>query len=153
MRSAMIWPNPFETDGKVLIEGAVIDLVLDYQQRGSSTPEAGGIFLGYRRGIHLHIVQATTPQPRDRRMRYRFDRYDQFHQAIASKQWEESDGTVDYVGEWHTHPEVNPSPSSLDISEWGKIHRTRQFPMIFLIVGLAESLWIGLGCNNKIVRL
>lgn len=52
----MIWPNPFETDGKVLIEGAVIDLVLDYQQRGSSTPEAGGIFLGYRRGIHLQGV-------------------------------------------------------------------------------------------------
>lgn len=153
MRSAMIWTNPYEPNGKVLIEGVVIDLISDYQQQGTSTPEAGGIFLGYRRGIHLHVVQATTPQPKDRRTRYRFDRHDQHHQAIATKEWMGSDGTIDYVGEWHTHPQTNPMPSALDISEWGKIHRNREFPMIFLIVGLAETIWVGVGGNNQILRL
>lgn len=148
----MIWSSPFGDDGKVLIEGAVIDLIIGYQQRGSRTPEAGGILMGFRRGKHLHVAQATTPQQNDKRTRYRFDRRDQFHQAVAIKQWKESDGTVDYIGEWHTHPEMNPSPSSLDISEWGKIYRAIKLPMIFIIVGLGV-IWLGIGCNNKIIRL
>lgn len=151
MRPAMIWSNPFDTNGRVLIEGAVLDSIFDYQQLKPSAPEAGGILLGYRRGVHLHIVRATTPQPSDMRMRYRFDRRDQFHQTIATKAWQASEGTIDYVGEWHTHPETNPSPSSLDISEWVKIHRTSQFPMVFLIVGLSETIWIGIAENNKIL--
>lgn len=152
MRPAMILSNPFERDGKVLIEGAVVDLIFGYEQR-DGFPESGGIFLGYRREIHIHVALATTPQPWDKQMRYRFNRCDPFHQAIATQKWKESEGTVDYVGEWHTHPKVDPSPSLLDIIEWDKIHRTRQYPMLFLIVGLRETFWVGLGGNNKILSL
>ena len=35
---------------------------------------------------------------------------------FISKDYEESEHTRVYVGEWHTHPEKNPSPSGTDYS-------------------------------------
>jgi integrative and conjugative element protein (TIGR02256 family) len=153
MRPAMIWTNPLRMNGKVLIEGGVLDLIFGFQQQRSSTPEAGGILLGYRRGNHIHVAKATTPQPGDLRMRNRFDRSNQFHQETAMKLWKESGGIVDYIGEWHTHPEVSPLPSTIDLSEWNKIHRARHLPMIFIVIGKCDNLWVGAGNENRLFEL
>lgn len=150
MRRTMICLHPLEEEGRILIEGSVIDLVSHYRQREPNTPEAGGILLGYRRGVHLHIVSATVPQQGDRRARNRFHRCDPLHQVVAEDQWKSSGSTIDYLGEWHTHPERDPAPSLLDISEWRKICRTRQECMIFLIVGNFDKLWLGIGQGQNI---
>lgn len=34
------------------------------------------------------------------------------------KRWKDSKGLVRYVGEWHTHPQNYPAPSSIDLTEW-----------------------------------
>lgn len=152
MRSAMIWQSPIVDLGKILIEPPVIDLVRSCRQHETCRPESGGILLGYRRGDHLHIVSATTPQPDDQRLRFRFFRRDRYHQKIAVRQWELSGNTMDYVGEWHTHPESSPMPSSLDMSEWTKICRSRQASMIFLIVGWNGDFWLGVGHGQRIAQ-
>jgi integrative and conjugative element protein (TIGR02256 family) len=59
---------------------------------------------------------------------------------------------VDYLGEWHTHPEVLPSPSSLDISEWQLICRRKATPMVFMIVGMDGSLWAGVGLGDTVFK-
>lgn len=149
----MMWNNSTDERGKILIEPSVVELVRGYRQHQSNLPESGGILLGYRRGIHLHIVSATTPQPDDQRLRYHFFRCDQHHQKVASSQWNISGNTMDYIGEWHTHPEPDPTPSRLDMSEWKKICNARRKSMVFLIVGWDGVFWLGVGEGQHIAQV
>jgi integrative and conjugative element protein (TIGR02256 family) len=89
-------------------------------QHLEADPESGGILLGCVRGPHLEVLEASTPTKWDRRFRYFFERLPFGHQLLADEKWTKSSGTVRYLGEWHTHPEDDPSPSSLDRSEWQK---------------------------------
>lgn len=89
-----------------------------YKQEGIDSKEAGGILLGHVRGEHLEIIEATEPSFWDRRFRFLFERMPYFHHKLAMKRWKESNGLVRYIGEWHTHPQNHPTPSSIDITEW-----------------------------------
>ena len=148
----MMWHNSTDNRGEILIEPSVVELVRDYCQHQFSMSESGGILLGYRRGNHLHIVAATTPQPDDQRMRFRFFRRDPYHQTVAISQWDVSGNTMDYIGEWHTHPEPEPTPSSLDMSEWKKICCGRKKSMVFLIAGWTGAFWLGVGRGQHIAK-
>lgn len=149
----MIEDIPLETStGKLLIERQLFDIILPYKQFKINAHEAGGILLGYRRDPHIHITEATAPHPKDSRARFRFLRHKAFHQRIALKRWKESDETLDYVGEWHTHPEDFPVPSAIDLKEWMIILKSSPRPMIFIILGRVTS-WIGIGFSNKIVEI
>ncbi|SFI37652.1 integrative and conjugative element protein, VC0181 family [Collimonas sp. OK307] len=147
-----MWIHPFEATARILVEPAVLDMIFGFRQNAAHKTEAGGILLGFRRGDHLHIVEATTPQPADRRSLFRFFRRDRYHQSVALKRWKESNAMVDYLGEWHTHPEVRPTPSFLDMSEWIQICRREPLPMVFIIVGMDSSLWVGVGVNDCVLN-
>lgn len=152
MRSPLIWQSPWVVDSKILVEAEALESIDRYRQNGVNKPEAGGILLGYRRGTHLHITLVTEPQPSDRGARFWFNRSAGYHQQIALQQWRSSEKTIDYLGEWHTHPEVYPSPSSLDLLEWKKICAFRQNPLVFLILGWSGEFWVGLSNGNTIAR-
>lgn len=114
----------------------VLDVFNQYIQ-GENDPEAGGILLGHVRGVHLEILEATVPTPKDHRLKYFFERLLHGHQGIAERRWRDTNGLVRYLGEWHTHPEDRPTPSGLDISEWRKLASSRKDrrPMLAAIVG------------------
>lgn len=99
--------------------------------------EAGGLLLGSVHGAHLLIEQATVPTAWDKRFRYLFERMPFGHEAIALSQWTATQGTVRYLGEWHTHPEDLPLPSPLDRSEWNRLSTQRRDKrsMLAVIVG------------------
>lgn len=60
---------------------------------------------------------------------------------------------MDYVGEWHTHPELNPFPSAIDRHGWEHICSSRNAPMLFIIAGTEDRLWIGLGIDARLHRI
>lgn len=99
--------------------------------------EAGGLLLGSVHGTHVLIEQATVPTVWDKRFRYLFERMPFGHEAIALARWTDSQGIIRYLGEWHTHPEDHPHPSSLDRSEWNRLSAKRRDkrPMLAVIVG------------------
>ncbi|MFA1823708.1 Mov34/MPN/PAD-1 family protein [Xanthomonas campestris pv. campestris] len=99
--------------------------------------EAGGLLLGTVHGVHLLINEATAPTKWDKRFRYLFERTPLGHASIALARWRASHGTVRYLGEWHTHPEDQPTPSSLDRSEWHRLAKERkdERPLLAVIVG------------------
>lgn len=149
MRSPLIWQNPWAFDFKILMEVEPVETLNRYRQDHQGKAEAGGILLGYRRDGHLHVTMVTVPQPSDQRQRYWFSRSYKYHQQVALRYWESNDGAMDYLGEWHTHPEDRPTPSSLDLFEWQKIYRVQPNPMIFVILGWSGEFWVGMsgdGC-------
>lgn len=146
----MLLKHPFyEATAGVLIEDSVIELINSHRQLKPRAKEAGGILLGYRRGVHMHIAAATVPGPRDRRSRVTFWRRDPSHQERALEEWRRSSSTMDYLGEWHTHPEVRPSPSGVDYSEWRAICGKREEMMAFMILG-TDQIWFGIGHYQEI---
>lgn len=134
-----------DIDGFVLLEDQVLQIVAAHRQRHQRDPESGGILLGYRRGPHLHVAEATAPSDSDKASRTRFFRSAAPHQQAAVARWRQSGGTMDYLGEWHTHPEHSPSPSTMDTGGWWRICNKRKTPMLFVIAGTQDRLWIGLG--------
>jgi integrative and conjugative element protein (TIGR02256 family) len=74
------------------------------------------------------------------------------HQAVALKRWKRSGGTVDWLGEWHSHPEAVPSPSGIDRASWREIAGERAAPMVFLIIGYS-GLWLGLSMPGDAVPI
>lgn len=114
-------------------------------QVNDSDCEAGGLLLGSVHGTHLLIEQATVPTARDRRFRYIFERMPFGHETIALTRWTASQGTIRYLGEWHTHPEDQPNPSNLDRSEWNRLSAERldKRAMLAVIVG-RKSLYVEL---------
>jgi integrative and conjugative element protein (TIGR02256 family) len=116
-----------------------------YIQTSDTDCEAGGLLLGSVHGAHMLIQQATVPTAWDRRFRHLFERMPFGHDAIALSRWMASQGTVRYLGEWHSHPESHPHPSSLDRLEWGRLSAKRQDkrPMLAVIVG-RKALYVEL---------
>lgn len=134
-------PNRF---GFVVLPTNLLDTLYKYRQNINNQPEAGGILLGYRRGQHIEIVSASEPHGEDKQTRIRFVRQDPFHQKFAYDEWKKSKAYIDYIGEWHTHPEPDPTPSSIDLKHWGKIkNNNTKDEMIGIIIGL-DGDWIGL---------
>jgi integrative and conjugative element protein (TIGR02256 family) len=150
MRSVLIWQAPLGVAGQVLVEPDPLALMDRHWQNRNSKSESGGILLGYRRGAHLHVTMATAPQAADRGWRYLFKRAARHHQEIALCQWAASGRTMDYLGEWHTHPEACPSPSATDLDEWRKICSQRPAPMVFAIMGWSGEMWLGLSRGLEI---
>lgn len=140
--------------GHVLIELIVMIKLAAYRQDKKPKPEAGGILLGYRRDPHIHVVDATVPGSGDRALRTHFWRSADSHQRIARERWLSSGHILDYVGEWHTHPQTSPSPSTIDIGEWRKISTlSGEEQMLFLILGMEQHDWLGISQGAELRKL
>jgi integrative and conjugative element protein (TIGR02256 family) len=123
----------------------VLDAFRQHIQTRETDCEAGGLLLGSVHGNHMLIEQATIPTAWDKRFRYLFERLPFGHESIALSRWRESQGTIRYLGEWHTHPQDYPSPSGIDRTEWNLLSEKRidKRPTLAVIVG-RKSLYVEL---------
>jgi integrative and conjugative element protein (TIGR02256 family) len=150
MPGHMMYSHPRYPECLVLIEPHVVQTIFQHRQLRECDAEAGGILLGLRRGDHLHVTSLTCPSLRDKRSRFAFWRRRRHHQDEALKQWRASGGVVDYLGEWHTHPQTRPSPSGTDLREWRTLLRHYEDPLLFLIAGTLDFVWAGIGQGRHI---
>lgn len=118
----------------VVLSNDVTQVLARHRQRFPWQTEAGGILLGRRRGNHIEVIEATEPTPADRRSTYLWERETFGHAQAAMRSWRFASGTVDYVGEWHTHPQRVPTPSILDRREWHKLAVARSKTWLVAIV-------------------
>jgi integrative and conjugative element protein (TIGR02256 family) len=97
--------------------------------------ESGGLLLGFIRENHFDVRMITVPYKKDYTSRYSFIRNDERHLNIFQAIRLRINKNLTYIGEWHTHPEDNPRPSSIDLNEWKSIKSTRLYPLVFMILG------------------
>ena len=143
-------------DKKVLVyfTPGVVKTFMQHRQRYHHQNESGGILLGRRRGRHFEVSCATVPTPKDKRTRTSFVRESDGHQRAATDMWKATHGEVDYLGEWHSHPESIPSPSVIDRREWRRLTTNRESkpPLGAAIVG-STSLFVGLLDRSRLIPL
>lgn len=140
---------PANGDTLILVSHTVVDAILSFQSSKEQEAEAGGILIGRYREPHIEVIECTTPMPCDVRQRSAFDRKDPGHARVARKRWKESGHTLTYVGEWHTHPQAVPEPSSTDLANWAAIMARGNRPLLFFIQGLASE-WCALGFRGSL---
>ncbi|RKI75419.1 hypothetical protein D7V90_22940 [bacterium 1xD42-87] len=116
--------------------------------------ETGGILLGKfsrKKKIievdEIHEIKATNSSC----VTYR--RNVDMAQKIIDKRWKETNGLLNYVGEWHTHPKMTALPSQADIfSLIDIISKTETIlpGTIMIIVGNNGELTITVGNRETI---
>lgn len=145
-------------EGKVKLSIKTINRLVAYKQNNLTKLEAGGVLLGrfIENSSNIIIDFVTKPQPTDIRKRNYFKRQSG-HQNIINKVWKASKGSCNYLGEWHTHPELYPTPSKIDINSWKKQLKKAKFynnSLLFVIVGIKEiAIYEGNKINLSIKKL
>jgi len=137
-----------ERGGRLKIPAYVVAKLFHFAQTSPKQPESGGVLIGrYIYNCEDVVVDLITePMPGDKQTRTSFFRAKHRHQRIIDLAWKESGNVSTYLGEWHTHPEDVPTPSSIDISDWKRRLTQDQYfdELFFIIVGrTCLQIWSG----------
>lgn len=129
--------------GRLKIPKSILEQFSLFVQREAHIPESGGILLGrFIKGTNDIVLDAMTePKEFDTQEPYFFRREKEPHQTIINTYWKETKGTGHYLGEWHTHPENYPQPSSTDFKNWIVLLQTASYygtALIYIIIGIKE---------------
>ena len=127
---------PYKSE--IIFKQEVLDTLLTYKQ-GYNVSETGGVLLGqiYTDG-EIVVCRCSEPCVAGKADRMGFSRSSKTANKIINDAFEGSNGTILYVGEWHTHPEPYPSPSKTDKTSIEEIYRTANINnpnLIYVIVG------------------
>lgn len=138
--------------GELWIATEAVAIIRAHTQRHPWSCEAGGILLGRLlvEGGVVVVDQVGTPSSEDRRSRFRFFRARRPSQTAVDDAWTTSGGELNYLGEWHTHPEDDPEPSSHDRHEWQKLVTTATYEQESLFFVIAGRKGIGAWEINRL---
>lgn len=138
----------------VVLSESVKSLFQKFIQDKVEKNEAGGILLGSIVGKKIYIIKASIPNKFDKATRTSFLRDKNIAQIIVDYEFENSNGTMFYLGEWHTHPEDYPTPSGQDrkmtIEQYNKSRLPQPFSLM-VIQGI-KDIYIALYDGKKIVE-
>ena len=116
-----------------------------YRQMSTWQSEAGGQLFAKITPRIVIVAAATGPHKRDFRRRFSFipnkkrlkrEIHDNFTKGLH------------YVGDWHTHPQKNPSPSHLDLRSMQDVFIRSQHELdhfVLVIVGkepIQKAIWV-----------
>lgn len=122
-------------------------------------PESGGILLGrFIKNTEDIVLDAiSVPKEFDTQERCFFRREKEPHQTIINRYWGKTKGTGHYLGEWHTHPEDYPQPSSTDFKNWLELLQVASYygtTLLYIIIGIKEIVvYQGFNQNLTIQKL
>lgn len=147
----LLYRRPEEQRVCFTISRPVLATLSKFIQRDPDDIEACGVLIARvaLNGV-VHVESVTEPHHEDQRKRSWFCR-SSVHQKAVDRVFRESGQELVYCGEWHTHPERLPTPSSLDMEEWSqKLEENRSVieRLFFIIVGV-EGLRAWEGCQRR----
>lgn len=132
----------------------IIDKFLEFKQDTHEKPESGGCLIGYYLDEYSFVLtDITVPTKYDHSSRFNFTRSKMSIQDTLSTLFIESFGKKIYLGEWHTHPQNLPIPSTLDnlsIIKQAKFNQLNSDTIFMIIIG-NTGFHISLVKNKKII--
>ncbi len=134
-------------DLEVEITPEALATMLLYRQKRFYSSEAGGQMFARITPRKWRIEIATGPRSGDKRGRFHFWPDRKAEQDEINRFFQQG---LDFVGDWHTHPEDNPRPSQPDIKSVENVVResTHELPgFLMCIVGRRDppkGIWLSL---------
>lgn len=143
--------RPYNVLGfQIHITESVMKILESFIQDTRKKNESGGILLGQVKENNIYIQKITTPNKFDRSSRFGFIRDKDAAQIILDYEFMNSENTITYLGEWHTHPEKIPTPSTQDLKMiqgqfgLGKLN----VPFAILIIQGVEQKFVSMFSEN-----
>ena len=140
---------------KVYIADSVLEIIGSFRQIRGNDNESGGILIGQVKDDCVYILKATTPNRFDKASKNNFVCNKDISQILIDHEFRNSERRSIYIGEWHTHPEDKPTPSSVDLQMI-----TNQFarnvlnePFLILLIQGLRHLYVGLFDGRKLKHL
>ncbi len=136
-------------NGVLVICDEVLKTFHRFRQSSVLSSESGGILVGKFYENKTLIDKVTTPGAGDKRGVFFFHRHRGRAQAYVDEAFESSDGRHIYIGEWHTHRQRKPGPSSKDILEIERAFKRSRLNLRFMLVVIVGNLdtlgniWVG----------
>ncbi|SNV35354.1 Uncharacterised protein [Chryseobacterium taklimakanense] len=118
---------------RISISQTVIDGLNNFKQTGKKL-EAGGVLMGSIFHDRIEILRISIPTPFDKSNRYGFVRDKRSAKIFIDYEFVNSKGKIIYLGEWHSHPEDYPTPSSQDIKMIREQYNENVFDEKFLLM-------------------
>jgi len=131
--------------------------ILNKYIQNKNQNESGGIILGWisnENDNDIYVTKLSLPTNFDKSSRYVFERDKHIAKIITDHEFYNSNGKIVYLGEWHTHPDSNPSSSSVDIKMIKQQYKNNNISVDFLILLIqgVENLYIGLYDGNQLIH-
>ena len=101
-----------ESKQRLVIDASVLNRFSEHQQHDGDSLEAGGQLFARFSDHEITITKVTGPRLADRRSRYLYLPNRREEQREIDEMHRKG---LHFVGDWHTHPEAVPTPSSSDI--------------------------------------
>lgn len=142
--------------GQIEFSAEVLDVFNRHRQTRLWSKEAGGQLFCKLEKERILVAHATEPRRGDKRSRFSF---------WPNRKREQRDietlfsAGLHYIGDWHTHPQETPSPSSEDIEKIKAIFRESEHVlkgMLLVVVGKSNArggVWCGVVSGNGVERL
>jgi integrative and conjugative element protein (TIGR02256 family) len=103
--------------------------------RELSPLENGGVLLGWRSGEDRIIVDLRGPGPRALHGRHCFIPDHVWQLSEINGAFNASSGDLDYLGDWHSHPDGVTEMSDLDSATLLRIARCVSAPLMLIVAG------------------
>jgi integrative and conjugative element protein (TIGR02256 family) len=101
---------------RVILSAKCLSVIKNESRKARGT-ETGGPLVGYiAEGFLLVVADASGPGPRGRLERYSVTIDGEHAQKFCDQINQESEGLIDYVGDWHKHTGISLRPSNHDVS-------------------------------------
>ncbi|MCC5788389.1 MAG: Mov34/MPN/PAD-1 family protein [Opitutales bacterium] len=145
-----------ETKQSLVFANKALRTFCDARQIAPKDKETGGILFAKISHGAVQIVEATKAEKSASKSRNMFMPSLKQKRIAVKKAFKEG---LHFVGEWHTHPECSPKPSSLDLHSMEDSFKRSKHELsrfIMVIVGNCEeflSLSITLHSNQDVLKL
>lgn len=154
MKNVIVRFSSIDGNYNLGIESSVLALMKKYKQNNRGDLEAGGqLFVMYKDNPDV-ISYITLPSKLDTRKCNLFMPHIPTMRKLINEKFKEE---LYYVGDWHTHFEVNPLPSYKDIESIHSRYKdsTHELKkMVIIIVGKGEDdLYVGLSDGEILLEL
>lgn len=137
----------------ITIRAAVISHIKKANQKTKSRCEIGGQLFGNKDNIE--VLSATGPHSTDVTKTFGFIPNRSNEQLDIHRKYVVGE---DFLGDWHTHLEMYPTPSSVDERSIKACYRksTHNHKWFLLLIASSfkeENLWVGVTDGKRLVRL
>lgn len=119
---------------QIILHVQPLEIMEHFAQYRRRAPESGGIVLGKLIDGQINVLKLSVPTSLDKSSRTNFERSKVAAQIIIEYEFHNSSGQLAYLGEWHTHPEDYPTPSSTDLNMLKDQYRNNKLSTDFILL-------------------